>query len=202
MSLPPPPPPSPQNKQPNKKKLTRHQQHVRVGPLSLGQPVQAPPQRLVEVAAAVERRLDKIQQPPDAGGVLTQFELPHVFGAGEREHVAPALLLARGAHAFEGQGLGDGLARAAHRAGRVDAKEDGPAVGGRPDLPPVVSGHARRELAPPVALVRLQPLLGEAREEKQARLAHAPAARQGRGLGGKQAAEVAAARQAARLLRL
>jgi hypothetical protein len=133
---------------------------------------------------------------------VPELELAHLLGPRERKDVAPALLLAGRAHALERQGLGNGLARAAHRPGRVDAEQDGPAVGGRAHLAAVVRGHARRELAPPVALVRLQALLGEAREEEQARLAHAPPARERGGLGGQQAPEVAAAREPARLLGL
>jgi hypothetical protein len=62
--------------------------------------------------------------------------------------------------------------------------------------------HLRGELPPAVALIGLQPLLRQPREEQQLGLPHAAAAREDRRLGRQQPADVAAAREAARLLRL
>lgn len=63
-----------------------------------------------------------------------------------------------GAHALEREGLSDCFASAAHGPGRVDAQQDGPAVGRRPDLSPLWD-DLRVKLAPAVPLVRLQALL-------------------------------------------
>ena len=48
----------------------------------------------------------------------------------ERVQVALAALAVRAAQALERERLGDRLARAAHAAARVDAQQDGAAVGG------------------------------------------------------------------------
>ena len=75
-----------------------------------------------------------IRPHPTLTPTPTPTDPPHLLGPGKRKHVAGALLRLGRAHALQGERFGHRLARAPHRPARVDAQQDGAAVGGGADL--------------------------------------------------------------------
>ena len=96
--------------------------------------------------------------------------------AGKRKDIATPLLLACRPHAFQRQRFCNDLSRPAHAATGIDAEQDWPAVGGRPDFAAFRIDDCRK-LAPAVALVYLQRLLCELGVEKQLSRSNTPTPR-------------------------
>ena len=107
------------------------EQDVGATPFLVVEPRDGRGERGVDVGAAVEGRCQEVEERDETSRVEAEGVGAHVAGAAEGIELAEAFLLGGAAHGFEGDRLGDLFGQASHRAGCIEADDDGSALGSR-----------------------------------------------------------------------